>query len=636
MFSNEFYKKSRLPFLWSVPLFALALQSCGSATNIDSKLAGGASAKSNRTGTLGGGWDLDREEWKGDCVTGEQAFEGQQEATVRFDKSVSESETASSLGFSLDAKARYGVYEGDLAADFARSASSNAYSESATYTSIYKFKNLRFDNAKLSTVGEKAHKAGPDQFIKTCGHEFVTQTQIGARFMVNIKMEFSSAAEKQSFSANIGLKGPAFNVRSKLESAKKSLSKSASVTVRIYQQGGNISRITSGIGSKTSTNAQTGQKEASSLMSCSMENLNACLEVLDGAISYATDTTEGANSFPNQLNFEKIDFSSPNGPATLGYITAPYADIAVYPPDPITLADLKDSREGLFRAFEKQLGYKNRIEALQSGAVRLSPRQNTFFEDRLANVLTDTGKIVDAGKVCYSDFDKCSDLSKVTLKEHNPNYLEEDFDVAPESFAQWCDISRLPVYQISMKKTVDALMAFAQLDWNTAGEDPCKQANSVLSNATSIDLEGKDLVTLEPLAPFSTLKKLNVRKNKISSLKGLEGMKELEQLNISSNSVSDLKPIEKLKKLKELVAYGNNVQPTSIPTNVQKIKTLLLDKNAVCDFGRKEALRRGLVAQAQLEQYTSLNFAPEFDIQLDTESPVHGWGLCSAAYDSIR
>lgn len=612
------------------------LLSCGKDAPNQSKIFGGVGGKSSRFGTLGGGWDLDREEWKGECVTGEQAFEGQQEATVRFDKSVSERETASSLGFSLDAKARYGVYEGDIAADFSRSASSNAYSESATYMSVYKFKNAKYKNAVLTAVGEKAYKAGPEQFIKTCGHEFVTQSILGARFMVNIKMEFSSAAEKQNFSANIGLKGPAFSVRAKLEAAKSSLSKSASVSVRIYQQGGNVSRITTGIGSKIRLDGKNSGGESSAIVTCSMENLNACLEVLDAAVSYATDTSPGVDSFPNQLNFSTLDLSSPNGPATLGYVTAPYSDLAVYPPDPITLADLKDSRESLFRAFERQLSYKTRVEALLAGAVRLSPDQNIYFDKKMKEILANTGKIVDAGKICYSDFDKCSEVAKSTLANYNPNYLDEDFDIQAESFAQWCDISRLPVYQLSTRKTVDALLSFAQLDWNTAGEDPCKQADMVLTKSEFIDLQSKDLTTLEPLAPLRSLKYLNVRKNKLRTLKGIETLKNLRQLNISSNMLKDWDIVNQLENLEEIVTYGNNFSPGSVPARLSNMARPMLDWKSVCDFAQQEALRRGLVTQSLLDTYILANFIPQFEVPLDTESRLLGWGACKILFETIR
>ncbi len=90
---------------------------------------------------LGQGYDVNEERFAGLCVLGDRQFAGTQESSVSFDKKVSETEVADSLGFSVGGKARYGMITGSLSAEFASSSSSSDYSEVAVYSAKYQFKN---------------------------------------------------------------------------------------------------------------------------------------------------------------------------------------------------------------------------------------------------------------------------------------------------------------------------------------------------------------------------------------------------------------------------------------------------------------------------------------------------------------
>jgi hypothetical protein len=432
----NFLKKKNIGSTLVPSLFAIAsvsvLSSCGKKDAPLSELKGSSSFVS----PMGKGWDVNQEEWKGACVEGEIGFDGKQESAVNFYKSLSEKELAENLGFSLDAKARYGVMEGDLSAAFARDTLSNSYSESATYTAVYKFKNAILIQPKLTEVGERAFKAGPEKFVKACGHQYAEQKVLGARFFINIKMEFSSAAEKQSFSANGGLKGSLFGVRAKLQNAQESLSKSASVSVQLFQQGGNVLKILKSIESKADANGvKTQENQGSALVTCSMDKVDRCLEIIDNAIQYATDTKD-AESFPNQVNSKNFDFLSFSGPAVLETLKVPYTNLAIFPLDPPTNASVEQSKKDLLKAFENQLKFKNRVESVVQGGVRLSLKQKADFENKNSEILGNMSKIVEAAKVCYSDFDKCTNASNKALAENNPDYVESAFDVVPETVAQ--------------------------------------------------------------------------------------------------------------------------------------------------------------------------------------------------------
>jgi Leucine-rich repeat (LRR) protein len=595
------------------------------------------------SGFLGAGWDSDKQEWLGECAEGEQAFEGKQEAQVSFDKSMEEKEAASSLGFGLDAKARYGVYEGDLAANFARETASSAFSETATYQAVYKFKNIRLKNAKLKKdIGEKANNAGPEQFVKTCGHQVATQAEIGARFFVNIKMDFSTAAEKQSFSANIGLKGPAFQVRSKIEQASSSLSQSASVKVRLFQQGGNVSRITKALSnidvSVVENNLDEDKKTASALVICSMERLDACLKVIDSAIKYATDTNE-KESFPNQINFDTLNLSSANGPAILSYITSPWSSLAVYPPDPFTAADVKEARKDLFAVFEKQLVYKNRIDDLMNGPIRLSPKQNINFSEKKASVYANIEKIVEAGKTCFTNINDCMTKKLKVMQENNPNYLAEEFDVLPETFAQHCDMAQLPIHRLSHKHTVDKLSEIAKIDYNKLdGGDKCKllgealEGNAMYPGITELYLGHSDITSLAPIGALKNLKVLVLRDNKIKSLDDISGLVNLEKLVVTRNGLVNADAVFKLPRLKRLGIYSNKLSPTDIK-KLQELKNMdenFVTTNEVCEHVRNWALKNNKISQEEFEYFSKGNWGPELKEYGNWETADWGpYGPCT-------
>ncbi len=630
--SVQLFRTKHLP-LRLISLSAMvALSTCGTPLKeeVSSKLADGRVPGTKRLGTLGGGWDVNKEEWRGDCAEGLQGYEGAQEASVKFDRSMSEKETSSSLGFSLDARARYGVYEGDLAAEFARDSSSNSYSESATYSAVYKFKNLKLKSGHLSAIGKAAWERGGEDFVKTCGHEYVDQLQLGARFLVNIKMEFSSKAEKQNFSANIGLRGPAFSVRAKLEEASKSLSRSASVSIRLYQQGGNISRITSALsGLNVPITLGDESQTASAVVVCSIDRLDACLKVIDGAVKYATDTNI-PDSFPNQINFNTLDLSSPYGPAILGYVTAPWTDLAVYPPDPFTQAEVKDARKVLFDAFEKQLAYRNRVDAVLAGAIRLSPSQNLDFDEKKKAIYANVEKIVDAGKTCYVNISNCSSAKNAVMAKNNPNYIDEEFDILPQTFAQWCDISKLPVHRLSLKKTVDQMLNFAKLDLNSLGTDPCGTANRVLSESESLDLSNSGINSLAPVASLTKLKHLNVRKNELKSLSEISGLKSLLTVNAAYNQIREVAPLKSLVNLEQVSLQGNKVSDAESLKVLPKLQIRYLTESDVCERARLHVLEKKAFSVADVDSYRAIDFAPEFKTAFDWESGVIGWSSCAA------
>ncbi|MGK5086622.1 leucine-rich repeat domain-containing protein [Bdellovibrionota bacterium FG-2] len=529
---KHYKTETRLILLSAV---ACVLLACGKATGpVGANMQATVSADTylpapaqKSQAVLGKGYNTKEERFVGECAIGDIEFAGMQNASIRFDRSLSEKETSDSLGFSVGGRARYGLIEASGAADFAKASAANAYSESTTYAAVYQFKNAKLKYTGLSPQGALAQKS--HNWELTCGHEFVEQIELGAQLYINAKIEFSSKEEKESFNATLNVKGPAFSLGTTLSQASHSFGRTASVSIRVFQVGGNVSQLSS-VFSKSAAKVDTKTEEkngkgasASALLTCGMDQMDSCLEVLDNALEYAT-SKDDPNAFPAQINFKTLDTSTPNGPAMLKYITKPWSILAIYPPNPMIEEAVKAARKKLSFLFEESLKSSNRSQALLSGKIRLSPKQYRTLlniDDRNSSNLA---KILEASNVCYDDLANCnSAVAQVSSAiEH---FEESQYTILPETFAQYCDNAKLPIHRVSLATTVEALLKVAHEDLSgPITEDLCGAAGQILEERVELSLPSKGVSVLGPIAALPKLQSLNLRDNKISDISKLANL----------------------------------------------------------------------------------------------------------------
>jgi Leucine-rich repeat (LRR) protein len=82
-----------------------------------------------------------------------------------------------------------------------------------------------------------------------------------------------------------------------------------------------------------------------------------------------------------------------------------------------------------------------------------------------------------------------------------------------------------------------------------------------LSKLKNLDLSGNRLTSLRTLAPLaaSSLRILNLSRNRLLGLSGIDGFRALAQLDVSSNALIDLEGVGKLRGLVNLYAQGNQL-----------------------------------------------------------------------------
>lgn len=539
---------------------------------------------------FGKGYDMEQERFTGDCVTGTNSFAGASKSSIVFERSLSATEMSDSLGFAVGAKARYGLISGEAAASFAASSSSDDYSEATVYSAQYNFKNVKLNYTGLTPVGQKAHGDGQyawENWATTCGHEFVEQIQLGARIMISAKIDFSTREDKQSFAASFKIKGPAFSVSTELNKASRRYGKTASVVIRAFQLGGDVSRLSAIFGVGTNAKVEVGGRTVHALLACSMDNIAACTQVLDNALTYATDTRD-PGAFPNQI---KPDYNpqSPNGPAELAYITKPWKDLAIYPPPPLIAAIVKTARDELSRHFELLLKLRARVVALTSGPFRLSPRQHGQLESVAGGLNEDLKTVMAVATVCYSNPGECPNQVanlKAQLKS-DPSIV---LDIHPEIFAQWCDSFLADVLKRSEKKTVEPLYNIGISELNLEKTtDVCGEAERELLEHREINLSGLKIRTLLPLASLPHIQTLYLSNNEIEYLSSLSGFSQLHILYVNGNKIESLEPLAQLSGLLTLSAQSNLIDSIPQHNSWKRLRFLDLGNNKLDDISAVSA-----------------------------------------------
>ncbi len=590
---------------------------------------------------LGEGYNTKNEDFVGECVTGTVEFVGIPEATLNYSKVLESKQLSDELGFSVGGKARYGVVEGSMSAKFASEASSNNYSEVTIFSAKYHFKNKKLKYEGLTNVGKQAKGFGDnnnfvgENWVTTCGHEYVEQIKLGAAIYVSAKIEFSNKAAKESFKAKFEVKGPVFEASGDFTKEAKSFGSSASISIQAYQLGGDVSRLGDIFGGNENLIDSSGKK-IHALLVCSMANPEPCLQILSSAIEYATNTDD-PNSFPNQI--KNIDLNSPIGPAELAYLTSPYADLSLIPPPAIISEGIKVARDELSFEFEKNFTYRNRVRALKTGPMRLSKRQQKNIEDIDKDIAINLEIIQETAFICYTDLDNCVEAvsnAKQKLKTIN----EEDLEIFPETIAQWYDIKDVPETKKSIQHTLNILVEKVKnkvVDFENISDKSAtvesllleikdldlssislpevsidlgilsllKNLNflnlsdnqivdvaplSLLTNLNLLDLHKNQIIDVTPLSLLTKLTDININNNQVVDISSLSSLTNLIGISLAGNQIVDISPLASLTKLKGLESLGNQIVDISPLASLTNLSGINISENQIVDISPLSSL----------------------------------------------
>lgn len=91
------------------------------------------------------------------------------------------------------------------------------------------------------------------------------------------------------------------------------------------------------------------------------------------------------------------------------------------------------------------------------------------------------------------------------------------------------------------------------------GGGTCMVANNAIQATTTLDLSGKIISDIRPLAPLTHLTNLNLSANAITDIAALSGLVRLTSLDLTDNDITDIHPVAPLLALTRFAAGGNPV-----------------------------------------------------------------------------
>ncbi|MER8680468.1 RICIN domain-containing protein [Mesorhizobium sp. M0306] len=173
----------------------------------------------------------------------------------------------------------------------------------------------------------------------------------------------------------------------------------------------------------------------------------------------------------------------------------------------------------------------------------------------------------------------------------------------PTTFASWCFKDDLDPAQ---QTTVEELLALTPGGASALGNPAaCASAQDFLASSTTLDLAGRRLTNLEPLATLTHLTSLTLSGNEIADTRDLEKlteltfldlsrnrisninvaavMKKLADADLSSNQIADLRPLASARALMRLVLANNKITDVSPLRFLQELTVLDLSKNRIAD-----------------------------------------------------
>lgn len=136
-----------------------------------------------------------------------------------------------------------------------------------------------------------------------------------------------------------------------------------------------------------------------------------------------------------------------------------------------------------------------------------------------------------------------------------------------------------------------------------------------------LKLQGNQIQDLKPLQNLTYLTELWLRKNKVTDLTPLQGLTELKTLLLTDNLIEDLEPIEGLNKLQMLDLRDNQIDDLTPLKDLHNLTTLDVSDNGFGDLTALEGLSKLQYLQANdndlLELPDFKNLTELYDLRLD-------------------
>ncbi len=117
-----------------------------------------------------------------------------------------------------------------------------------------------------------------------------------------------------------------------------------------------------------------------------------------------------------------------------------------------------------------------------------------------------------------------------------------------------------------------------------------------LKGLKALHLGDNEVVDLGPLAGLKALNALHLPKNQVVDLRPLAGLGELRELDLRENHITDLRPLEGLAKLQSLNLYRNQIADLRPLHGLTGLRKLSVHNNPMVATDEIDRLRKALPA----------------------------------------
>ena len=521
----------------------------------------------------------------GACVRDQSVLSvGEAHSSFTFQDSLTEQQLQSELGFDAGTRGSFALAEFSASAGFIKSSMSTALSLAATWESDYLFpaKSLSITLDDLNATGKAVLQNG--HWNETCGDQFIKELTLGAKLFFSVSIDFSSKESKSDFQSKFSISGSLFDVTASLKEASHAFSRNTRVTIRGYQVGGDVSRITQVF--PQSTDGRIG------FIQCQLGNFEKCAVVISAALEYATDVERG---FPSQL---KAD--SKPGPAIVGFKTAPYHAIGVFPGEyPELDQATKLARKEISDAFQNQFRMGVTLDRILSGK-SLGERIPRLLEAK-SKVDENISVLLGLVRICYETPNRCWSSAHPTGVSGSPLELKpiDDTVLNPPSFQTLCkDGDHNPILKNTRSRLALSLnlsdpdcttlelklRSISKLKIEGQGSSNDEFDLRLLASFTQLEhltLTGSRVVNLSPIADLESLKTLDLSHNHITDLEPLSVLTDLTSLNLGQNSIRSLSGLEHLIRIQELMLYQNEINSLGLLNTLPALQRIDLRQNQI-------------------------------------------------------
>ncbi|MEY3219843.1 MAG: hypothetical protein RIT27_1200 [Pseudomonadota bacterium] len=366
---------------------------------------------------LGGGFDADRDRITvNSCLNGEKVFETSgANASLLVSFLTDYERILQETNRSKGGKIKIGWFSFGKSRSFTERITKTKYAQNFVLSFDIVTGNGRFNinsNDPLNNLADRV-KNNACEFKKYCGDNFVFQTEEGAKLLLGIQVAFDSeenySLSSKGWSAGVeGAINKVFNVctscgsvpipinvsfngeiKKALQNLNDNVKQNTKIEVFALQQGGDVAQLGKALG------------ENSALASCSLANVDACVQMADNALAYirSSEFINGVKTLPGVLNYAHRAYHEvdPDAPRSSSEITP----------------EIETARTQLATEFDNR---QADLEKLQTTlTLALSPARQQTLALLKQTLETDIQTTYQTGLLCFSDLVNCPQKANQTL-----------------------------------------------------------------------------------------------------------------------------------------------------------------------------------------------------------------------------